>query len=137
MEASASEPTAAAEEAASPSAAMSLQQAEKLLVPHAAKAWEFFRSIGSPKFHVAPMVDQVSLLARSCMAAPRGSAWPLVSAYMMLSPARQTDTSFQSVLAHPPLSCTVRAALPAAVPAERSHMCLQPHAACAPLRPGP
>ena len=54
---------------------MSLQQAEKLLVPHAAKAWEFFRSIGSPKFHVAPMVDQVSnvsLLARSCMADPAG-----------------------------------------------------------------
>jgi hypothetical protein len=26
---------------------------------HAAKAWEFFRGMGSPKFHVAPMVDQV------------------------------------------------------------------------------
>ena len=75
MEASASEPTVAAEEAASPSAAMSLLQAKKQLVPHAAKAWEFFRSIGSPKFHVAPMVDQVSnvsLLARSCMADPAG-----------------------------------------------------------------
>ena len=75
MDASASEANAAAEEAASPSATMSLQQAEKQLVPHAAKAWEFFRSIGSPKFHVAPMVDQVSnvsLLARSCMADPAG-----------------------------------------------------------------
>jgi hypothetical protein len=30
-------------------------------VPHAARAWEFFRSMGSPKFHVAPMVDQVSI----------------------------------------------------------------------------
>ena len=29
------------------------------VVPHAAKAWEFFRSIGAPKYHVAPMVDQV------------------------------------------------------------------------------
>lgn len=28
-------------------------------VPQASKAWEFFRSIGSPKYHVAPMVDQV------------------------------------------------------------------------------
>ena len=28
-------------------------------VPHASKAWDFFRSIGSPKYHVAPMVDQV------------------------------------------------------------------------------
>ena len=54
---------------------------EKQSVPHAAKAWDFFRwakarliadkllklhltcmmsrSMGSPKFHVAPMVDQV------------------------------------------------------------------------------
>ena len=30
------------------------------LVAHAKKAWEFFRSIGSPKYHVAPMVDQVA-----------------------------------------------------------------------------
>lgn len=30
-------------------------------VPHAARAWEFFRGIGSPKYHVAPMVDQVSI----------------------------------------------------------------------------
>jgi hypothetical protein len=30
------------------------------LQAHRAKAWEFFRSIGSPKLHVAPMVDQVS-----------------------------------------------------------------------------
>lgn len=28
-------------------------------VPHAEKAWEFFRAMGSPKYHVAPMVDQV------------------------------------------------------------------------------
>ena len=28
-------------------------------VPHAKAAWEFFRSLGSPKYHVAPMVDQV------------------------------------------------------------------------------
>lgn len=31
-------------------------------VPHAAKAWEFFRRMGSPKYHVAPMVDQVRLV---------------------------------------------------------------------------
>ena len=30
------------------------------VVPHAKQAWEFFRSIGSPKYHVAPMVDQVA-----------------------------------------------------------------------------
>lgn len=30
---------------------------------HAAAAWEFWRSIGCPKFHVAPMVDQVRQLA--------------------------------------------------------------------------
>ncbi|KAK9820395.1 hypothetical protein WJX72_009905 [[Myrmecia] bisecta] len=30
-------------------------------VPHAQKAWEFFRSMGSPKLHVAPMVDQSEL----------------------------------------------------------------------------
>ena len=30
---------------------------------HAAAAWDFWRRIGSPKFHVAPMVDQVRLLA--------------------------------------------------------------------------
>lgn len=30
------------------------------IVPHANQAWEFFRSIGSPKYHVAPMVDQVA-----------------------------------------------------------------------------
>ena len=28
---------------------------------HAERAWAFFRSIGSPKYHVAPMVDQVFL----------------------------------------------------------------------------
>ena len=28
-------------------------------VPHAARAWEWFRSMGSPRYHVAPMVDQV------------------------------------------------------------------------------
>lgn len=33
----------------------------KMVVPHAAKAWEFFRKWGSPKYHVAPMVDQVLL----------------------------------------------------------------------------
>lgn len=26
---------------------------------HAERAWDFFRKIGSPKYHVAPMVDQV------------------------------------------------------------------------------
>lgn len=30
-------------------------------MPHASKAWEFFRSIGSPQLHVAPMVDQSEL----------------------------------------------------------------------------
>ncbi|KAJ9528481.1 hypothetical protein QJQ45_020542 [Haematococcus lacustris] len=30
-------------------------------VPHMDKAWEFFRKMGSPKFHVAPMVDQSEL----------------------------------------------------------------------------
>ncbi|KAK3236500.1 hypothetical protein CYMTET_53364 [Cymbomonas tetramitiformis] len=34
------------------------------LEAHAASAWEFFRSIGSPKFHVAPMVDQSELAFR-------------------------------------------------------------------------
>jgi hypothetical protein len=28
-------------------------------VPHAERAWSFFKSIGSPQYHVAPMVDQV------------------------------------------------------------------------------
>lgn len=30
------------------------------LQAHREKAWQFFRSIGSPQLHVAPMVDQVS-----------------------------------------------------------------------------
>lgn len=34
------------------------------LQAHRAKAWEFFRSIGSPKLHVAPMVDQSELAFR-------------------------------------------------------------------------
>ena len=29
-------------------------------VPHAASAWEHWRKLGAPRFHVAPMVDQVS-----------------------------------------------------------------------------
>lgn len=33
----------------------------KQMVPHAAKAWEFFERIGRPKFFVAPMVDQSEL----------------------------------------------------------------------------
>lgn len=28
---------------------------------HTQQAWEFWRKIGSPKYHVAPMVDQVSI----------------------------------------------------------------------------
>ena len=35
------------------------EQQDEYKVPHAKAAWEFFRSIGSPKYHVAPMVDQV------------------------------------------------------------------------------
>lgn len=26
---------------------------------HVARAWDHFKALGSPKFHVAPMVDQV------------------------------------------------------------------------------
>jgi hypothetical protein len=29
------------------------------IVPHAEKAWEHWRQLGSPRYHVAPMVDQV------------------------------------------------------------------------------
>lgn len=36
---------------------------ESTSAEHAARAWQFFRSIGSPKYHVAPMVDQVGLCA--------------------------------------------------------------------------
>ncbi len=39
--------------------AVNPQTADQQTVPHKEKAWEFFRSMGSPKFHVAPMVDQV------------------------------------------------------------------------------
>lgn len=31
------------------------------VVPHAERAWEYWRKLGSPKYHVAPMVDQVWL----------------------------------------------------------------------------
>jgi hypothetical protein len=34
----------------------------KQVVAHAEQAWAFFKSLGSPKYHVAPMVDQVRLL---------------------------------------------------------------------------
>jgi len=34
---------------------------QEQVVPHAARAWEFFKRIGSPKCHVAPMVDQSEL----------------------------------------------------------------------------
>lgn len=27
---------------------------------HVARSWEYFRSLGSPRWHVAPMVDQVT-----------------------------------------------------------------------------
>lgn len=42
------------------------------------RAWEFFRKIGSPKFHVAPMVDQVkgSGPTREFPSAHRGSRSP-------------------------------------------------------------
>ena len=33
----------------------------KQVVAHAAAAWEWFRGIGAPKLHVAPMVDQVGV----------------------------------------------------------------------------
>ena len=39
------------------------EQSAEMTVPaadlHVQQAWDFWRRIGSPKFHVAPMVDQV------------------------------------------------------------------------------
>lgn len=37
-------------------------------VPHAEAAWEFFRSLGSPRYHVAPMVSTASTRCRRAIA---------------------------------------------------------------------
>lgn len=38
--------------------------------PHAEQAWAWFRSIGAPKLHVAPMVDQVRWLPAAPWSTP-------------------------------------------------------------------
>lgn len=40
------------------------------------KAWRFFDSIGSPKYHVAPMVDQVGRVGRHCCSSQHSSEVP-------------------------------------------------------------
>ena len=44
--------------------AQSSSAVQEMTVPaadlHAQQAWEFWRRLGSPRYHVAPMVDQVS-----------------------------------------------------------------------------
>lgn len=47
------------------------------LQAHRDKAWQFFRSIGSPQLHVAPMVDQVS---DTCLHVQHGDRSPLGTA---------------------------------------------------------
>lgn len=53
-------------------------------VPHAEKAWAWWRSIGAPKFHVAPMVDQVGGDGR--VSSVVGNCWLGVEAGCALVP---------------------------------------------------
>lgn len=110
--------------------------------PQAEKAWAFFRSIGSPKYHVAPMVDQVRISIsashirvvghRRLQADSRGctgqlafkdvSHWPSI-----LSTHSNNETKGRS-LRNYSSRCAVRAALPDALPQARQHCSLHPHA---------
>lgn len=45
------------------------------LEEHRKRSWDFFRRIGSPQLHVAPMVDQVS--TASCSEGSAVSSWNL------------------------------------------------------------
>ena len=75
---------------------------------HTQQAWEFWRRIGSPKYHVAPMVDQVSLAA---VALSSSIGW------LLLAP------NFAPFLA------AVRTSLQTVVPALWSHRSVHPNVA--------
>lgn len=61
--------TAASHKAAEP--AFQPAEADMTVPPadlHVQQAWEFWQRIGAPKFHVAPMVDQVNKSCVVCLA---------------------------------------------------------------------
>eukprot|EP00891_Asterochloris_glomerata_P000585 jgi/Astpho2/585/fgenesh1_pm.00013_%23_6_t len=72
---------------------------------HAAAAWQFWRSIGSPKFHVAPMVDQSELAFRMlCRKYGSTAAYtPMLHSRLFLENAKYRDEHFTTCKEDRPL----------------------------------
>ena len=74
------------------------------LEEHRKRSWEFFRGIGSPALHVAPMVDQVTSCCiqaeRLSTAAPSAAVLVIVDAgALKMASARRSSQPLQSELA--------------------------------------
>ena len=104
---------------------------------HVAQAWEWWNGMGAPKYHVAPMVDQVirnerenEMRVERCE--NRRRRWwrsqRLASLKKKLNPSKPPSL---------PSKTPVRARLPPALPQARRHLRLHPDDARSSLRRGP
>jgi len=72
--------------------------ANKPEVPHAEQAWEHWRKLGSPRFHVAPMVDQSELAFRMlCRKYGCDSAYtPMIHSRLFVEDKNYQDEIFET-----------------------------------------